>query len=133
MRITCWGSRGSIPVSGPEFNRYGGDTTCLEIRTVNDDIIIVDAGTGIRPLGNKLFRENRRRFNFLFTHAHWDHLMGFPFFKPLYRENVELLLALLAIWVGTCSAKKIFTPAKEPLTLTILHTGNVYGQVLPCG
>ncbi|MGB8718260.1 MAG: MBL fold metallo-hydrolase [Desulfobacterales bacterium] len=90
MRITCWGSRGSIPVSGPDFNRYGGDTTCLEIRSADDDILIVDAGTGIRLLGNTLFTENRRRFNFLFTHAHWDHLMGFPFFKPLYCENVEL-------------------------------------------
>jgi hypothetical protein len=90
MRITCWGSRGSIPVSGPDFNRYGGDTTCLEIRSADDDILIVDAGTGIRALGNTLFSQDRRRFNFLFTHAHWDHLMGFPFFKPLYRDNVEL-------------------------------------------
>ena len=55
MRITCWGSRGSIPVSGPDFNRYGGDTTCLEIRSADDDILIVDAGTGIRALGNTLF------------------------------------------------------------------------------
>ena len=59
MIIKCWGSRGSIPVSGEEYIKYGGDTTCIEIRTKSDDIIIVDAGTGIRRLGNKLIDENR--------------------------------------------------------------------------
>jgi len=54
MIIRCYGARGSIPVSGKEYIKYGGDTTCLEIRTKNDEIIIVDAGSGIRRLGNKL-------------------------------------------------------------------------------
>ncbi len=90
--IKCWGSRGSIPVSGKDFIKYGGDTTCLEIRTRSDDIIIVDAGTGIRRLGNKLTREKRNRYNFIFTHAHWDHVMGFPFFKPIYNNHCEFLM-----------------------------------------
>ena len=59
MRIKCWGSRGSIPVSGAEYLKYGGDTTCMEIRTQSGEIIIVDAGTGIRRLGNQLMQENR--------------------------------------------------------------------------
>jgi phosphoribosyl 1,2-cyclic phosphodiesterase len=87
MFIRCWGSRGSIPVSGREYIKYGGDTTCIEIRTKSDDIIIVDAGTGIRKLGNELIREGRYQYNFLLTHGHWDHLMGFPFFKPLFLEH----------------------------------------------
>ncbi len=90
MYIKCWGSRGSIPVSGEEYIKYGGDTTCIEIRTKSNDIIIVDAGTGIRRLGNKLVKEKRFKYNFIFTHAHWDHLMGFPFFKPLYSQHAEL-------------------------------------------
>ena len=90
MIITCWGSRGSIPVSGKEYLRYGGDTTSLEIRTKSEDIIAVDAGTGIRRLGNKLAEENVHNIHFLFTHAHWDHLMGFPFFKPIYFERAQL-------------------------------------------
>ena len=90
MIIRCWGSRGSIPVSGGDYIKYGGDTTCLEIRTRSDDIIIVDAGTGIRRLGNQLIREGRYKYNFLLTHAHWDHLMGFPFFKPLFLEHPEI-------------------------------------------
>ncbi len=90
MYITCWGSRGSIPVSGKDYIKYGGDTTCIEIRTKNDDIIIIDAGTGIRRLGNKLIKEKRYKYDFIFTHAHWDHLMGFPFFKPLYLKRTEI-------------------------------------------
>jgi ribonuclease BN (tRNA processing enzyme) len=62
----------------------------MEIRTESNDLIIVDAGTGIRRLGNLLTEEGRRRFNFIFTHAHWDHLMGFPFFKPLYKAHTEI-------------------------------------------
>ncbi len=90
MLIRCWGARGSIPVSGKEYIKYGGDTTCLEIRTQSDDIIIVDAGTGIRRLGNHLIREGRYRYNFILTHGHWDHLMGFPYFKPLFLEHPEI-------------------------------------------
>jgi ribonuclease BN (tRNA processing enzyme) len=87
MQITCWGSRGSIPVSGKSYLKYGGDTTCLEIRTQNGDIIAVDAGTGIRRFGNTLDDADAVNINFIFTHAHWDHLMGFPFFKPLYSRS----------------------------------------------
>ena len=92
MYIKCWGSRGSIPVSGKKYLKYGGDTTCLEIRTKSDDIIVVDAGTGARRLGNKLSKENDKTINILFTHAHWDHLMGFPFFKPLYFKRTKICL-----------------------------------------
>ncbi|MBW1700181.1 MAG: MBL fold metallo-hydrolase [Deltaproteobacteria bacterium] len=90
MYIKCWGSRGSTPVSGKNYLKYGGDTTCVEIRTKENDIIIVDAGTGIRRLGNQLVAEGIFRYHFIFTHAHWDHLMGFPFFKPLYFRKAEL-------------------------------------------
>ena len=90
MLIKCWGSRGSIPVSGKDYIKYGGDTTCIEIRTKSDDIIIVDAGTGIRRLGNQLIEEKRFLYNIIFTHAHWDHLIGFPFFKPLFIKETEI-------------------------------------------
>ena len=63
MKVRIWGARGSIPVSGKEYLKYGGDTTCVEIRTNNDEIIIVDAGSGIRQLGNTLLAEQRNKFN----------------------------------------------------------------------
>ena len=90
MQIKCWGSRGSIPVSGKEYVKYGGDTTCIEIRTDSGDIIIVDAGTGIRRLGNALIEQKLNSFNFLFTHSHWDHIIGFPAFKPLFFGNTKI-------------------------------------------
>ena len=92
MKITCWGARGSIAVSGKHYVKYGGDTTCMEVRSKNNDIIILDAGTGMRRLGNKLLASNERDLNVLFTHAHWDHLMGFPFFKPIYMKGTKIKL-----------------------------------------
>jgi len=92
MEITCWGSRGSIPVSGKNFVKYGGDTTCIEVRTQSDDIIILDAGTGIRRLGNQMIEDGRLAYHFIFTHAHWDHVMGFPFFKPIFNENARFFM-----------------------------------------
>jgi phosphoribosyl 1,2-cyclic phosphodiesterase len=90
MKIRCWGARGSIPVSGGDYLTYGGDTTCIEIRTRGDEVIIVDAGSGIRRLGNLLIQEKRERIFMIFTHAHWDHILGFPFFKPIYQRGTTI-------------------------------------------
>ena len=92
MRIKCWGSRGSIPVSGNEFLKYGGNTSCIEIRTKNDEVIIIDAGSGIRNLGSSLIKEGKEEVNIVFTHYHWDHLLGFPFFKPVYFQGRSINL-----------------------------------------
>ena len=112
MIITCWGSRGSIPVSGSEYLRYGGDTTCLEIRSKDGDILIVYAGTGIRKLGNKLLRENRQNYHIIFTHAHWDHILGFPFFKPIYVKGTNL--DLHGCRFAQSSVKDIFSKSMTP-------------------
>jgi phosphoribosyl 1,2-cyclic phosphodiesterase len=93
MIIRCWGSRGSIPTSGKHYLRYGGNTTCLEIRNSSDDVLLVDAGSGIREAGNALLAEGHRDFALILTHAHWDHIMGFPFFKPLYNHKTNI-----AVW-----------------------------------
>ncbi len=90
MIIRCWGARGSIPVSGAEYLKYGGNTTCIEVRTKDDQVIIIDAGSGIRKLGNKLLNENRYEYSLIFTHAHWDHILGFPFFKPIYIKGTHI-------------------------------------------
>ena len=87
MIIRCHGARGSIPVSGKEYLKYGGDTTCLEIRSKSGEIIIVDAGSGIRRLGNQLLDEGKFHYHLIFTHSHLDHILGFPFFKPIYHPE----------------------------------------------
>ncbi|MBD3318043.1 MAG: MBL fold metallo-hydrolase [Chitinivibrionales bacterium] len=93
MYIRCWGSRGSIPVCGKEYIKYGGDTTCMEVRSAAGDIVVIDAGTGIRCLGHKLAQEGPQKITMLFTHAHLDHLLGFPFFAPLFmpRQAITVL------------------------------------------
>jgi phosphoribosyl 1,2-cyclic phosphodiesterase len=90
MKIKCWGARGSVPVSGKEYEVYGGDTPCLEIRSRNDEILIIDCGTGVRRLGLELAAARRRRLHVIFTHAHWDHVIGFPFFMPLYIPGTRI-------------------------------------------
>jgi len=90
MYIRCWGSRGSIPVSGPDFIKYGGDTTCLEIRSSRGDVIVVDAGSGIRLLGFKLVKEKVKTIHQVFTHVHYDHTIGFPFFNPVYSHDTHI-------------------------------------------
>jgi len=90
MNIRCWGSRGSFPVCGPEYNRYGGDTACVEVRSERGDIIIIDAGTGIRKLGDLLVASPPESIHIIFTHAHLDHIVGFPFFMPIYNKNTTL-------------------------------------------
>ncbi len=90
MKIHCWGSRGSVAVSGKEYIKYGGDTTCIEVTGADGELIILDAGTGIRALGNRLETEQRLSVNLLITHAHWDHLSGFPFFAPIYDKKCHI-------------------------------------------
>ena len=90
MLIRCWGSRGSIAVSGKEYLKYGGDTACVEVIGANGDLLILDAGTGIRRLGCDLIKRRSYNINLLLTHAHWDHLSGFPFFKPIYSPKFDI-------------------------------------------
>lgn len=88
--LKFWGTRGSCPVSGPEYAKFGGNTSCLEIR-YGDAHLIIDAGTGIRPLGEELVK-NPHPLHLIFSHTHWDHVIGFPFFAPLYSSKTELTI-----------------------------------------
>lgn len=90
MKITCWGVRGSIPAPDPENSRYGGNTSCVAVEA-EDRILIIDAGTGIRPLGQALLGTEKSIY-LLLTHVHSDHVEGFPFFEPLYEEGRTITL-----------------------------------------
>lgn len=95
MQIKFWGVRGAIPCPGPHTIKYGGNTSCLELRFNNlNRRIIIDAGSGIRELGNHLIaRKDARepiRAEIFITHTHWDHIQGFPFFAPIYMPGTRL-------------------------------------------
>ena len=93
MQITFWGVRGSYPVPGAATVRYGGQTSCVEVRSASGDCVIVDAGTGMRQLGNKLMREGGGQpglYHVLLSHVHWDHIQGLPFFSPAYIPGTRI-------------------------------------------
>mgnify|MGYP000396505548 CR=1 FL=1 len=93
MRLRFWGTRGSIPSPGPDTVRYGGNTSCVELRTAGDTLLVLDAGTGLRGLGDALTNEAEsagpRRGHMLISHTHWDHIQGFPFFAPIFKPGNE--------------------------------------------
>jgi phosphoribosyl 1,2-cyclic phosphodiesterase len=86
LTVRFWGVRGSIACPSPAYMGYGGNTSCVEVR-VSGRILILDAGTGVRPLGKLLRREGVREADFLFSHTHWDHVNGFPFFAPAFEPD----------------------------------------------
>ena len=92
MKIKFWGVRGSIASPGPKTVRYGGNTTCIEIRTDSNELIVLDAGTGIFPLSQTLLAELPVTANVLITHSHWDHIQGLPFFIPNFIPGNTLRL-----------------------------------------
>ncbi len=88
MRVTFWGTRGSLASPGPETVRYGGNTACVEVRDSSGGLIVLDAGTGIRRLGATL--GDARTIHLFLTHLHLDHLQGLGFFAPIFRPEVEV-------------------------------------------
>jgi phosphoribosyl 1,2-cyclic phosphodiesterase len=92
--LRCWGVRGSTPTPGQKTLRYGGETSCFELRA-GDALVLIDCGSGARNLGMDLCSAGTRSFDLLFTHTHLDHICGLPFFKPAYDPNFSV-----TAWAG---------------------------------
>lgn len=92
MKLKFWGVRGSIPSPGPSTVKYGGNTACVQLEGSNNECIILDAGTGIRPLGMELIEKYKSLpfIHLLVSHTHWDHIQGFPFFGPCYLRDTKI-------------------------------------------
>src|ERR1700736_2300708 len=145
-RLKLWGVRGSLPLPGPGTVRYGGNTSCVEVRA-DGEIIVLDAGTGIRALGlalDKEFGPQTIKLTLLITHTHWDHIQGLPFFSPAY--NSKNLIRIMGYegaraGLGAILAGQMETPffpvglhelqshlAIEELKDMEFHIGNVGGE-----
>jgi phosphoribosyl 1,2-cyclic phosphodiesterase len=89
MKVTLWGTRGSLPTPGVDTSAYGGNTSCVAVEGDDGTLLVLDAGTGIRPLGTTI-RADIPRVDILLTHLHMDHIQGLGFFAPLYRPGLDV-------------------------------------------
>ena len=133
MQVKLWGTRGSLATPGPDTARYGGNTSCVEVRGNAGTLLVLDAGTGIRRLGIGL-PPDLKRVDILLTHVHMDHIQGLGFFAPLYNPNVEV-----HIWGPASSTqrlawrlKRYLSPPLFPIRLTELACKLSIHEV-PCG
>jgi phosphoribosyl 1,2-cyclic phosphodiesterase len=117
VRAKIWGCRGSLAAPGPETVRYGGNTSCLEVRLSDDRLIVIDAGTGIRGLGVSLGEGHPPRIDVLLTHLHLDHIEGLGFFTPIWDPTCEIHLWGPASPLRTLKADiaRYFSPPLFPI------------------
>ena len=136
LTVRCRGVRGSTPVAQPEMLRYGGNTSCVEVRC-GDELLILDAGTGIRSLGDDLLNEfsaGSLKANLLISHTHWDHIQGLPFFAPGYsaRNRIRLHVAHGRAAAVERALQNQMSPAHFPVALDKMQ-GLSRVEELACG
>jgi len=136
LTVRFWGVRGSLPCPGPDTIIFGGNTTCLEIRADGRPIII-DLGTGIRPLGDWLISHDYKNTgkieaDVFVTHTHWDHVMGFPMFKPIYAPCTKLRITAPASFEKynlQAVMEKLLAPPLWPVRVDELAAHIEYSEI----
>lgn len=131
MEIKCRGSRGALPVSGKQFLKYGGETTCVEVLPDEGGRIIIDAGSGIHSVHQNDTRPPAHHWHLLFTHAHLDHLLGFIYFQPVYDPGavIEIYGPRLHGQPFESILSTLISPPFSPITLAEMKAGFIFHQV----
>ena len=124
LRFTFHGVRGSVAIDRPDSARYGGSTICISARLSEDHYLVLDAGTGLRDLQHHIPAEAAMHYTFLVTHFHWDHLLGLPFFRPLYQPQSEFTFYATPVEGSTVEAG-IAGVMEPPLFPVPLRLGTV--------
>ena len=122
--IKFWGVRGSNPTPDKNKVEYGGDTSCIEVRTSDNELIILDMGSGIRNLGTKILSDDSypKTIHILLSHFHWDHIMGFLYFTPFYDDSYTFNIYGYNKHTSTSSfSKKILDPTFWPVSMDMLN------------
>jgi phosphoribosyl 1,2-cyclic phosphodiesterase len=132
MIVRFWGVRGSLPAPGPHTVHFGGNTSCVEVRC-GDQVLILDGGTGLRGLGERLRQEGVRKGIFLFSHVHWDHIQGFPFFVPAYdpQASFEILGGVELVGSLEEALHRQMRPPNFPVRLREMGAGFTFGSIQP--
>jgi phosphoribosyl 1,2-cyclic phosphodiesterase len=132
MLVRIWGTRGSTPVSSQNYMKYGGSSSCYEIISDTGTRVIIDAGTGIRTLGASLLKSLPVEVHLIFTHYHWDHILGFPFFVPSFIPGNKI--HIYGQKKGDLSAKDILdkhlmSPPNFPVPLSIMGASLTFNDL----
>ena len=123
LTVKFWGVRGSIPCPGLAYQRYGGNTPCVEI-TCGDKTLIFDAGTGLRALGQELIKKGKIEAEIFFSHAHLDHIIGFPFFAPAFnpKNNFKIWSSVFDQQIPIKEVfQKLTSPPMFPVSLEVFN------------
>jgi len=137
MKVKFYGTRGSIPICDQDFQHFGGNTTCIQIKTSNNEIVgVFDAGTGIRKLGMDAYKNEDsipKGFFIVFSHFHWDHIQGFPFFNPAYDPNMEITLVAMGKDRNITDLKKVLALQMQNLYFPVQldNMGAKFNFLLP--
>ena len=123
MKVHIWGTRGSTPISALDCSIFGGNTTCVTVTSREGIRVVIDSGTGIRDLGNNLLESLPVDLHLLFTHYHWDHVLGFPFFVPAFIPGNRIKIYGQTkddLSVRDILEKRLMSPPNFPVPMNIM-------------
>lgn len=136
MKVRIWGTRGSTPISAVDCSTFGGNTTCISVTSRDGVLVVVDSGTGIRDLGSYLLGQLPVDMHLLYTHYHWDHIQGFPFFVPAFIPGNKINIygqSKDGMTVREVIEKRLMAPPNFPVPMNVMGADLQFQELLDQG